>query len=78
MDKVTNMVKLGVEKPFQILEDGMVVMGKKIYLPEDKALKEKVLREAHELRFTIHLGSTKMKKEIIEFVAKIEFSNKQR
>jgi hypothetical protein len=41
-----------------------------MYLPKDKALKEKVLREAYESKFMAHLGSTKMKKEITKFVAK--------
>jgi hypothetical protein len=28
-----NMITLGVETPFQILEDEMIVMGRRIYLP---------------------------------------------
>jgi hypothetical protein len=31
--KVRNKIKLGVETPFQIIEDEMNVMGKGIYLP---------------------------------------------
>jgi len=41
-----------------------------MYFPKDKALKERVLREAHESKFMAHLKSTKMKKEITKFVAK--------
>jgi hypothetical protein len=44
VDKVRNKVKLGVETPFQILEDEMVVMGRQMYTPGDKTLKEEVLR----------------------------------
>jgi hypothetical protein len=34
-------------------------MGKKIYLPEDRTFKEKVLKEVHETRFIVHPGSTR-------------------
>ena len=44
MDRVRDMVKLGVETPFQILEDEMVVMGRQMYTFGDKTLKEEVLR----------------------------------
>jgi hypothetical protein len=44
VDKVRNKVKLGVETPFQILEDEMVVMGRQMYTFGDKTLKEEVLR----------------------------------
>jgi len=44
-----------------------VTMGRKIYLPEDKTFKEKLLREVHETRFIVHLGSTKMYKYLKEF-----------
>ena len=63
--------------------DGLVVMGKRIYLPNDEVLKGEVLKEAHESKLAIHLGSTKMyrdlkesywwpkmKREIAEYVAK--------
>jgi hypothetical protein len=55
-------------------------------LPEDKALKEEILREAYESRFTVHPRSTKifqdlkefywwpnMKREIIEYLARYGF-----
>jgi hypothetical protein len=57
-------------------------MDRQIYLLEDHALKNEVLREACEFRFATHLGSTKMykdlkgyswwpniKREIIKFVS---------
>lgn len=76
-------MELGVERPFRILKDGMVMMGRQMYLPEEKTLKEEVLREAHESRFVVHPRNTQMyidlnffywwpniKKEIAKFVAK--------
>jgi len=72
----------GMETSFQMLSDELIAMGRQIYLPEDKTLKDEVLREAYEYRFATHLGSTKMyrdlkeyywwpnmKREIIEFVS---------
>ena len=63
--------------------DGLIVMGKGIYLPNDKALKGEVLKQAHESKLAIHPGSMKMyrdlkesywwpkiKREITEYVAK--------
>jgi hypothetical protein len=44
VDRVRDMVKLGVETPFRILEDWMVVMGRRMYMLGDKTLKEEVLR----------------------------------
>jgi hypothetical protein len=54
-----------------------------MYMPDNKALKQKLLREAHESKFIIYLGSTKMyqdlkqyywwpnmKKEVAGYVAK--------
>jgi len=81
--KVRDKVKSIIESPFQILKDGMIVFGKQMYLPRDKALKNEVLQEAHESRLATHLWSTKiyrdlkefywwsnMKREVAEYVAK--------
>lgn len=81
--KVRDKVKSIIESPFQILKDGMIVFGKQMYLPRDKALKIEVLQEAHESRLATHLWSTKiyrdlkefywwsnMKREVAEYVAK--------
>jgi len=59
------------------------MMGKRIYLPNDKVLKGEVLKEAHESKLVIHPGSMKMyrdlkesywcpkmKREIAKYVAK--------
>jgi len=80
--EIKERVKKGIKTSFQMLFDRLIAMGRRIYLPEDKILKDKVLREAHESRFTTHPGSTKMyrdlkknywwpnmKREIAEFVS---------
>jgi hypothetical protein len=62
-----NMLRSGVETPFQILEDKMITMDRKMYLPSDNAFKEKILKEAHESRFVVHPNSIKMYKYLKEF-----------
>jgi len=47
-----------------VSNDGLVVMGKRIYVPDDKVLKGEVLKEAHESKLAIHLGSTKMYRDL--------------
>jgi hypothetical protein len=81
--KEMNNVKVGQDSLFRVSNDGLVVMGKRIYLPNDEVLKGEVLKEAHESKLAIHPGSTKMyrdlkesywwpkmKREIAEYVAK--------
>ena len=58
--EIKERVNKGIETSFQMLFNGLIVMGRQIYLPEDKILKDEILREAHESRFATHLGSTKM------------------
>jgi len=49
---------------FQILSEGLVAMGRQIYLPKNKALKDGVLKEAHKSQFATHPGSTKMYRDL--------------
>ena len=83
VSKIKDKVRSGVETPYQILDDGMIVLGRRMYLPNDETLKREILREAHESRLTTHPGSTKMyqdlkglywwlnmKREVAEYVMK--------
>jgi hypothetical protein len=45
----------------------MVVMGRQMYLPDDKTLKDEELKEVHESRFAILPKSTKMYRDLKEF-----------
>ena len=60
-------MRLGIETSFQIQKDRMVVLGRRMYLPDDQPLKRKVLQEAHESRFATHHGSTKMYRDLKDF-----------
>jgi hypothetical protein len=52
------------ETLFRMGDNGIVMLGRRMYMPDDKALKQKLLREAHESKFTVHPGSTKMYQDL--------------
>jgi hypothetical protein len=66
-EKIKGEIKLKQETPFQLREDRILAMQKRVYIPEDKDLKENIPREAHESRLTVHPGSTKMFKDLKEY-----------
>jgi hypothetical protein len=43
---------------------GTLRLGKQICVPNPKHIKELILREAYDLAYSIHLGSTKMYKDL--------------
>jgi len=49
-----------------MLYGGLIAMGRQIYLPDQKTLKEEVLRETHESRFATHPRSTNMYKVMFD------------
>ena len=87
--KVSEMIKLraeiegGRKLEFQIREDGIIVRGSRMCVPEIDELKREIMEEAHSLAYAMHPGSTKMyhtlrehywwndmKKEIADFVSR--------
>jgi len=67
VEKVRSKLRVRVETPFRISGDEVVVMERWMYLSNDKALKNKVLKETHKSRFIVHLESTKINKDLNEF-----------
>jgi hypothetical protein len=57
-------VEAGVEMKFRVPDDGSLMMGQQLYMPNDKIVKRMVLQEAHESKFSIHPGSTKMYQDL--------------
>jgi hypothetical protein len=43
-------------------EQGTVWLKEQICVPQDKALLEQIMKEAHDLRYSIHPGSTRCTK----------------
>ena len=80
--EIAGNVALGKAPGFSIDENGTLWFGKRICVPEVKAIHDAILREAHDSTYSIHPGSTKMyldlkekywwyglKKDVAEYVA---------
>ena len=52
--------KLGKAPGFRIDDNGTLWFGKRICIPEVKAIRDMILQEAHESSYSIHPSSTKM------------------
>ncbi|VVA41320.1 PREDICTED: retrotransposon, partial [Prunus dulcis] len=76
-------VESGTRTDCSVRNDGALMVGNRLYVPHDEALKKEILEEAHSSAFAMHPGSTKMyhtlrehywwpfmKKEIAEYVRK--------
>ena len=49
---------------FQIRDDGMIVKGQRMCVPEYGKLKREIMEEAHSSVYAMHPGSTKMYKTL--------------
>jgi hypothetical protein len=57
-------MKEGKAEDYRIDEQATVWLKERICVPQDKALQEQIMREAHNSRYSIHPGSTKMYKDL--------------
>jgi hypothetical protein len=53
-------IEKGKSPRFCMDDNGTLWFGKRLCVPEDKAIREEILCEAHESAYSIHPGSTKM------------------
>ncbi|GJU36830.1 putative reverse transcriptase domain-containing protein [Tanacetum coccineum] len=60
-------VEDGKHTEFSVDDDGVVWFKDRLCVPNDQALREKVMTEAHSSPFTIHPGSTKMYKDLKQY-----------
>jgi hypothetical protein len=51
---------IGKSPGFWIDDNGTLWFGKRLCVPEDPAIRQSILREAHDSAYSIHPGSTKM------------------
>jgi hypothetical protein len=58
------LTKEGKAEDYRVDEQGTVWMKEWICVPQDKALLEQIMKEAHDSRYSIHPGSTKMYKDL--------------
>ena len=57
-------VEIGTNKQFTIREDGALVIGNRICVPEEGELREQIMIEAHTAPYAMHPGSTKMYQDL--------------
>ncbi|GJR97578.1 pol protein [Tanacetum coccineum] len=60
-------VEDGKHTEFSVDDDGVVWFEDRLCVPNDQALREKVMMEAHSSLFTIHPGSTKMYRDLKQY-----------
>ena len=60
LKEIAQNVVLGKAPGFRIDDHGTLWFGKRICVPKVKAIRDMILREAHESAYSIHPGSTKM------------------
>jgi hypothetical protein len=64
LQKMKLMVESGASSEFCIHEDGSLRFGNRLCVPNDPDFKEENLSEAHNTGYTIHLGGTKMYRDL--------------
>ncbi|KAD6119183.1 hypothetical protein E3N88_10454 [Mikania micrantha] len=57
-------MEVGKQSEFHVDEHGVIWCGKRLCVPDDSALREALLAEAHSSPFSIHPGSTKMYRDL--------------
>lgn len=57
-------MKAGEEMKFRVANDGSLMMGQRLYVPDDEIVKQIVLQEAHKSKFSIYPGSTKIYRDL--------------
>jgi hypothetical protein len=62
---VENIAK-GMAPGFHVDDNGTLWFGKRLCVPKNKAIREEILREAHESTYSIHPRSTKMYMDLKE------------
>ena len=60
MIKLKEEIEKGKKAEFQIRDDGMIVKGQRMCVPEYGELKRDIMEEAHSSAYAMHPGSTKM------------------
>ena len=66
MIKLKEEIEKGKKAEFQIRDDGMIVKGQRMCVPQYGELKKDIMEEAHSSAYVMHPGSTKMYKTLKE------------
>ena len=62
--KIIGEVREGKRPEFNVSNDGVLRFGNRLCVPNDFALKKEIMEEAHRTQYSVHLGSTKMYRDI--------------
>ena len=62
--QLVDKVKKGGMSDFVLFDDGILRFGTRLCVPSDEDLRRELLEEAHYSRLVIHLGGTKMYKDL--------------
>ena len=66
LQKIRDLINLGSQSEFCIHEDGSLRFGNQLCVPNDPDLKAEILKEAHNMSYTIHPIGTKMYQDLRE------------
>jgi hypothetical protein len=64
LKEIRQLIRDNKTSDFSEDSQGTLWLGKHIYVPNLKPIKESILKEAHDLAYSIHLGSTKTYKDL--------------
>jgi hypothetical protein len=64
LKKIRQLIRDNKTSDFSEDSQGTLWLGKRICVPNQKPIKESILREAHDSAYSIHTGSTKMYKDL--------------
>ena len=67
MIKLKEDIEKGKQEEFQIRDNGMIVKGQRMCVPEYGELKREIMEEEHSSVYAMHLGSTKMYRTLKEY-----------
>ena len=59
-----NEVLEGKESDFNISDEGILYRKKRLCIPKEEELKERIMKEAHETPYSVHPGATKMYQDL--------------
>ena len=62
--RVLDKLKAGESSDFSCTSDGTLLFKGRLVVPRDEGLRREILEEAHQSRFTMHPGSTKMYRDL--------------
>lgn len=64
LQKIRERVEQGVSTEYSIHSDEIIKFGTRMCISDNTEIRKEIFKEAHNIRFIIHLGSTKMYRDL--------------